>query len=126
MLASVQAAVTQKGAKSVSGPAFSDQNKSWLKRKQDTGGDSDDLQDDSKDLQDDFLEGQHMSHIFASSAHGSTNADNRLHVLCPTGMSTSISTSTAQHSTAHSTAQHSTAQHSTAQLSMLLCCNGPQ
>ena len=61
----------QKGAKLLSGPAFSDQNKSWLKRKLQAGGDSNDLQDDSDDLQDDLddlqdhgLEGQHMlSHV---------------------------------------------------------------
>ena len=60
-------AVMQKGAKSLSGPAYSDQNKSWLKRKQEADGGSDDLEDDSDDLRDDLddlqdhgLEGQHM------------------------------------------------------------------
>ena len=64
MSASVTPAAMQKGAKSLLGPAFSDQNKSWLKRKQETGNDSDDLQDDLDDLQDHTIEGQHiMSHV---------------------------------------------------------------
>lgn len=42
--------VKQKGSRTVSGPGFSDQNKSWLKRKQqqeESGDESDDLQPDS-------------------------------------------------------------------------------
>lgn len=46
----------QKGAEPLSGPAFSDQNKSWLKRKQKQEEDG----DESDDLQDDGSEGQHM------------------------------------------------------------------
>ena len=60
MKPSLCAAVMQKGSKSLSGPAFSDQNKSWLKRKQEADGDSDDLEDELDDLQDNGLEGQHM------------------------------------------------------------------
>ena len=43
--------IAQKGARALSGPAFSDQNKSWLKRKQqqEDGDVSDDLQDHEGD-----------------------------------------------------------------------------